>query len=70
MKLKHILIAVGALVVLLVIGAMTGIIGGDKAEKVTLEKAVTRNVVETVTASGKIKPGIEVKVSSEVSGRS
>jgi HlyD family secretion protein len=68
MKLKHILIAVGALVVLLVIGAMTGLIGGDKAEKVTLEKAAIRNIIETVTASGKIKPETEVKVSSEVSG--
>jgi len=68
MKLKHILIAVGALVVLLVIGAMTGVIGGDKAEKVTLEKTTVRKIVETVTASGKIKPETEVKVSSEVSG--
>ncbi|KIO74953.1 transporter [Pedobacter lusitanus] len=68
MKLKHILIAVGVLVVLLVIGSLTGLIGGDKAEKVTLEKAATRNIVETVTASGKIKPETEVKVSSEVSG--
>lgn len=68
MKLKHILIAVGALIVLLVIGAMTGLIGGDKAEKVTVEKTATRNIIETVTASGKIKPETEVKVSSEVSG--
>ncbi|QNK62244.1 efflux RND transporter periplasmic adaptor subunit [Pedobacter sp. PAMC26386] len=68
MKLKHILIAVGALVVLLVIGAMTGIIGGEKAEKVTLEKVQVRTVVETVTASGKIRPETEVKLSSEVSG--
>ncbi|MBB6500386.1 efflux RND transporter periplasmic adaptor subunit [Pedobacter cryoconitis] len=68
MKLKHILITVGALVVLLVIGAMTGLIGGEKAEKVTIEKVITRNIVETVTASGKIKPETEVKLSSEVSG--
>ncbi|MGY0040262.1 efflux RND transporter periplasmic adaptor subunit [Pedobacter sp. NJ-S-72] len=47
---------------------MTGLIGGDKAEKVTLEKTATRNIIETVTASGKIKPETEVKVSSEVSG--
>ncbi|AMQ00432.1 Transporter [Pedobacter cryoconitis] len=68
MKLKYILIAVGALIVLLIAGKLTGLIGGDKAEKVTIEKAKTRNIIETVTASGKIKPETEVKVSSEVSG--
>lgn len=68
MKLKYILIAVGALIVLLIAGKVTGVIGGDKAEKVTIEKAKTRNIIETVTASGKIKPETEVKVSSEVSG--
>lgn len=68
MKLKYILIAVGALIVLLIAGKVTGVIGGDKAEKVTIEKTKTRNIIETVTASGKIKPETEVKVSSEVSG--
>ncbi|RZK74812.1 MAG: biotin/lipoyl-binding protein, partial [Pedobacter sp.] len=46
----------------------TGIIGGEKLEKVTVEKAAEREVVETVTASGKIQPATEVKFSSEVSG--
>jgi len=68
MKLKHILIAVGVLIALLVVAKLTGLIGGEKIEKVTIEKAETRKVTETVTASGKIQPETEVKLSSEVSG--
>lgn len=68
MKLKTILIITGVLIALLAIGVFTGVIGGDKSEKITTEKAAERKVVETVTASGKIQPETEVKLSSEVSG--
>ena len=68
MKLKHILIAVGVLLVLLVGAKFAGLIGGEETEKVTVEKAGEKKVVETVTASGKIQPETEVKLSSEVSG--
>ena len=68
MKLKHIIITVVAIVALLVILSLTGVIGGNKTEKVTTEKASDKTVVETVTASGKIQPETEVKLSSEVSG--
>lgn len=68
MKLKTILIIVGILIVLLAVAKFTGLIGGEKTEKVTVEKAAERNVIETVTASGKIQPETEVKLSSEVSG--
>ncbi|MFA6276400.1 MAG: efflux RND transporter periplasmic adaptor subunit [Pedobacter sp.] len=68
MKLKHILIGVGVLLVLLVVAKLTGLIGGEQIEKVTVEKAGSKKVVETVTASGKIQPETEVKLSSEVSG--
>lgn len=68
MKLKYILIAVGVILVLLAVGKLTGVIGGETIEKVTVEKAQDRNVIETVTASGKIQPETEVKLSSEVSG--
>ena len=68
MKFKHILIAIGSLLAILAILALTGVIGGKKTEKVTAEKASERTVVETVTASGKILPETEVKLSSEVSG--
>lgn len=68
MKLKHIIITVGGLIVLVVILALTGVIGGEKTEKVTTEKAADRKVIETITASGKVQPETEVKLSSEVSG--
>src|SRR5215217_186244 len=68
MKLKTILIIVGVLIVLVAVAKFTGLIGGEKAEKVTVEKAGKRNVIETVTASGKVQPETEVKLSSEVSG--
>lgn len=68
MKLKHIIITVGVLIALLVVLALTGVIGGEKMEKVTVEKAEARKVIETVTASGKVQPETEVKLSSEVSG--
>lgn len=68
MKLKTILIIVGIVIALLAIGVYSGVIGGDKSEKVTTEKAAGRKVVETVTASGKIQPETEVKLSAEVSG--
>jgi HlyD family secretion protein len=68
MKLKHILIGVGILLVLLVAAKLGGLIGGEQIEKVTVDKAADKKVVETVTASGKIQPETEVKLSSEVSG--
>ncbi|RCH55558.1 efflux RND transporter periplasmic adaptor subunit [Mucilaginibacter hurinus] len=65
---KYILIGLGVLILLLVIGKVTGIIGGPKKTQVAVEKAAMRNIVETVSASGKIKPHVEVKISAEVSG--
>lgn len=45
-----------------------GVIGKDEGLKVSAEKAVTRTIIETVNASGKVYPEIEVKVSPDVSG--
>ncbi|MBY0244543.1 MAG: efflux RND transporter periplasmic adaptor subunit [Sphingobacteriaceae bacterium] len=68
MKLKHILIAIGGIIALLLLAKFTGIIGGTELEKVTAESVSKKDIVETVTASGKIQPETEVKLSSEVSG--
>ncbi|HEY4325422.1 MAG TPA: efflux RND transporter periplasmic adaptor subunit [Mucilaginibacter sp.] len=65
---KYILIALGALVVLLIIANATGIIGKPKKTQVATEKAAVRDINETVSASGKIKSHVEVKISPEVSG--
>ena len=40
----------------------------SKEVKVTVEKVATKTIVETVNASGKIYPEVEVKVSPDVSG--
>jgi len=45
-----------------------GIIGKEEGIKVTAEKAELRTIIETVNASGKVYPEIEVKVSPDVSG--
>lgn len=68
MKLKPILIVIAVIIVLLAGAKFSGLIGGEKTEKVTIEKAADRKVIETVTASGKVQPETEVKLSSEVSG--
>jgi len=65
---KYILFGLGGLIVLLVIGKMTGVIGKVQKTQIATEKADERVINETVSASGKIKPEVEVKISSEVSG--
>jgi HlyD family secretion protein len=40
----------------------------DKDEKVVVEAAVKRTIVETVNASGKVYPEVEVKISPDISG--
>src|SRR5580704_4105101 len=65
---KYILIVLGAIVVLLIIGKMTGMLGKEQKTQVATEKAATRTINETVSASGKIKAHVEVKISPEVSG--
>ena len=64
--LKWILIGVGLLLVLVVLGKVLNKSSDDL--KVTAEKAQVRSVIETVTASGKVYPEIEVKISPDISG--
>ena len=47
---------------------LAGIIGKEEGTKVSTEKAARRTITETVTASGKVYPENEVKISSDVSG--
>lgn len=62
------LIAIVLIIVVLVVGKKLGWIGSEFRYKVTVEKVELRTVTETITANGKIKPEVEVKVSSDVSG--
>ena len=64
---KWIWITVIAVVLILTLLKVFG--GGkDNGEKVSVEKAAKRTVVETVTASGQIYPEVEVKISPDISG--
>lgn len=66
--LKWIIISLGILVFLLIILKVTGVIGKDTGTNVTVEKVTRRTIVETVNASGKIYPEVEVKLSPDISG--
>ena len=72
MSKKTIYILLGsavALVVVLLVLSKTGVIGKkDKGTEVEIATVNEITVVETVSATGKIQPEIEVKISSEVSG--
>lgn len=59
--------------VVIVLGLLVWVVsryGGDKdgAEKVAVGKAVTRTIIESVNASGKVYPEVEVKISPDISG--
>jgi len=66
--LKWIIITLVGLIVLLVILKKAGVIGKDEGIKVTAEKVARRNITETVNASGKVYPVVEVKMSPDISG--
>ena len=72
MSKKTIFILLGSAIglILLLVGLKKGgIIGNnDESKVVELSKVAQTTIVETVSATGKIQPEIEVKISSEVSG--
>jgi HlyD family secretion protein len=72
MSKKTIYILIGAAVAiigLLIVLSKSGVIGNkDKGKSVEIANVNTMTIVETVSATGKIQPEIEVKISSEVSG--
>ncbi|MBX3240097.1 MAG: efflux RND transporter periplasmic adaptor subunit [Chitinophagaceae bacterium] len=68
---KKLLWIIGILLVLIItlVGLKkAGVIGKEEGLNVSAEKAVRRDITEIVTASGKIYPEIEVKISPDVSG--
>ena len=67
-KSLRILLVVGLLVVVIVVLAKSGALGKDEGTRVSTEKVERRNITEIVTASGKVYPEKEVKISPDVSG--
>ena len=72
MSKKTIYILIGgaiALIALLIVLSKTGVIGNkDKGKSVEIANVASTTIVETVSATGKIQPEIEVKIASMVSG--
>jgi HlyD family secretion protein len=66
--LKILLITTVVLIIFAVIGKKAGWFGGKAGIKVSVETPELRTITEIVTASGKIQPETEVKISPDVSG--
>jgi len=66
--LKVLIIAVLVLLVFAIIGKKAGWFGKALTVKVAVEYAERRQIIETVTANGKIQPEKEVKITPDVSG--
>ncbi len=66
--LKFLIPAVIVLIIVAVTGKKQGWFGKALTIKVAVENAERRNIVETITANGKIQPEKEVKISPDVSG--
>lgn len=66
--LRYSLIAVVILIVLAVVGKKVGWFGKEEVIQVAVEKAKRRDIVETITANGKVQPETEVIISPDVSG--
>lgn len=70
-KNRVLFILIGIIIILLIvllIGKKQGWIGGGNATEVSAEKVSRKEIVERVSASGKIYPELDVKLSPDVSG--
>lgn len=67
-KVLWIVIGIVVLIIVLVLLKKAGVIGKEEGTKVSAEKVTRRNITEIVTASGKIYPEKEVKISPDISG--
>lgn len=63
-----IFIGITLLIVGLIILRKSGMLGAEEGVKVSTEKVTKRDITELVTASGKVYPEKEVKISPDVSG--
>ncbi len=72
MKSKKLLLIIGiiavVLIIVLAVGKKQGWFGNEGYLKVAVEKGIEREIVEIITANGKIQPETEVAISPDVSG--
>ena len=67
-KFLWIILSLVVVIILLIVLKSSGVIGKQEGVKVATEKVTRKTISETVNASGKVYPEIEVKVSPDVSG--
>jgi len=65
---KILVIAAVVILILVVIGSKFGWFGDGGVQQVAVDEVAERTISELVSASGKVQPEFEVKLSSEVSG--
>jgi HlyD family secretion protein len=66
--LRYVLIVAVLGIILIVVGKKVGWFGKEEALKVAVEKVQYRDIIETITANGKVQPETEVIITPEVSG--
>jgi HlyD family secretion protein len=65
---RNLIIGAVLLIVLLLIAKKAGWLGDDETLKVSTDQVSRHTITETVSASGKVQPEVEVKMSADVSG--
>ncbi len=65
---RNVLIIASVIVVLLAVAKMAGWLGNSDEIKVAVEKVTQQDIIETVSANGKVQPEVEVKIAADVSG--
>ena len=66
--MKKIYWIIASCITLITIVVVVKFFGGEEPTSVITEKAEKRNIIETVSANGKIQPEAELKITSDVSG--
>ena len=65
---KKVGIAAIALIIILVVAKKACWIGSGDEVKVSTDKVELKDITETVSASGKVQPEVEIKITADVSG--
>ncbi|MCO6498598.1 MAG: efflux RND transporter periplasmic adaptor subunit [Chitinophagaceae bacterium] len=66
--LKWVIIGLVAVIAVLIGLSKAGVIGKEEGTRVAAEKAEIRNITETVNASGKVYPEVEITLAPDISG--
>jgi len=65
---RNIIIGLVGIVVILVVLSLTGVFENKSIQEVEVDKITRRDILETVSANGKLQPETEVKISADISG--